>query len=718
MLLAAAELAHRTGDWAFLADYGRRLFSAFGTVAAARYAAYGAFNQQRYAESVESVADLQRQSGTLPEDLMLLRALALERQGNPAAREAYDALIAAHPTAENLHRFAGYDSSVGNFAHVVLLGQRLLATESTAEIDLGFVQLCRLQDPDLARRIWRRANSAGVPADPLVPRAFLLALELGLGSETGPLQEPMNRIALAGQHGVEAVPQDQLAERLREVRERSTNIMTLYQRSDACIHLVTAETNATLITTHVQVPRHNAAAGDDDGWDPVYVRHGSRAAEQAPSENVTLYLDITSLLLAADIGILDELRASFDRISIPDTLVPLLGSYRDRLQPTDEDRLRAMERVIELAETRAIEITDEDVDSVAHAQGGIVCDWGRPQETRPIATPRRLVDALLRSGAIGSAAHAAALVSLGNVQEDLGEDPPDRAPIVCAFNTIEMLEEIGVLDILRSRHRIFAERNYINHARSAVRSAREQRELAQWVAGLIESLREPIAQGGIVIIPRPASSEPVSERPEMLEVMTMFATFTVATVICVDDRFVNAYPRRDDGTPIVALSDVVGWLHNQGRLTDERYFSIVHEMRARALLYIPVTTEEIVFHLGRSTDGSRFTPTRELRTLQRYLAFALLDTKGLNGPNTFEPGHGARQAVFLMSSSSAMRGAIREALANGRGDWATWLRDHLRIDGLPGFGTDGFGPCRPQAAIDVEGASYVADLVTTDLASQ
>jgi tetratricopeptide (TPR) repeat protein len=714
VLLLAAELAHRISDWRFLADHGDELFAEFRTLTTARYSIYGTYNLGRLDETIDRISRFAEVFPELPEDLMRVRARALERVGDPNALIAYQQLMERFPNAENLRGFAHYAASIGNYAQLELIAQRLLTVDGDQETDLVVAQLIRAESRDLSIALWRRSLREGAPPDNLILPAFTLAIELGIGDETGPLQEPMRRLGIAGEHGIRLVEQSDVVDLVRRSREQTENALQQYRSGSIAVHALTAVTNATLLATHVLLPRANAVTPADEGWHPVYVRHGARdLAFELPLDR-GLYLDATSLLVAADIGALTDLRAVWDRLYVSANLLNLLGFYRDRLEPGQPQRLAALRRILELVDDNSLTVTDE---SLLELPAIAVVEWGPSIVNEQQLTPRRLVDAMLQERVITTAQHADAVRALGNIQDIAGGNLRPGEAIGLTFNTVETLQEGGVLEPLIRTRSVIVEQKYLEVVKRELKKADEDHLAAEWTASLIEELRLGREGGNIRVVASSAGPLEVNDSPEMRQLAQIFATMPEPMIVVVDDRFINAFSTTEYGDPMVSLFDLLTALHREHRITDERYFELLHKLRLRGAFFIPICESELTAYVLASFGPEGFVPTPELRTLERYVAFALLDREGFNGPGGQGTPAGRYQAAFVSQSGAALRGTLRALFAEQPAfadAVASWLREHFAVDGLPGYGMDAFGASRPQVAVDTAGANFLGDLFSAE----
>jgi trypsin-like peptidase len=716
-LLVASGIAYRVKDWAFLADHGESLLGSFGTIETARFAIYGSYNAARYYDALERYAQYAADDRAVPADLVRVRALALERLGDPKASEAFETLIDIEPSAKNFALSGASAVRRGDVATAVVLAQRVAdLSDLPAEVSLQFAVWTRLHNRDLSRVLWRRAMEVGIP-DELVPTAFMLARQLDVEAEARTLAESMGRLGSEGRVGITMVSQENIVEVLRHQAERASDVFARYRRGELPIHLVCAGTNLDLVRSHVTIPRANAASGAE-GWNPIFVRHGGRGSTDAAGafENRSPFLDVTSYLLAADLGILEEIQWAFSRLYVAPDLAGVLSAEREHLLSSSPSQIGALTEIIQLVDSNRIKIIDETPAKYATTYGGTVCDWaGSENDGAPSLTPRRLVDVLQLGGAIGAADHKKAVEALGNLQEASGLNPIAGSPLVLKWNVPETLAEGGVLGALARRYALVLERGYISHIRNELARMQADEAIADWVRQALETLRTGITKNTIRRVPEIASqSDDAGEVRLATSLVSGVAQDPMFAV--VDDRFMSGYPYRGDGTPIVTTYELLGHMRRTGVIGDDRYFEILTEMRRRGLMYIPLSTQEILRHVRRSRiENAMLVPTEELRTLERYICSALLDREAMNATSGAAEGPLAGQAPFLMATSTAIRSAISILADEGSVEshgLANWIRNHLIIDGLPGYGMSAYAPgSKSESAIDVEGAGFIADWI-------
>jgi hypothetical protein len=724
-LLVACELARNADDWNFLSENGQALFDAFKNENTARFALYGAYNSQNYTGVLSIFKSLESTRIQISSDLLRINAMALERLGDPASSAAFDSLIALDPTDQNLY-LAGYARlERGDYAGVASLGQRVAGLEGlTPRTAFAFAQWIRPYNSDLAKSLWRRAMALGTPPDELVLLAFHLAHELGLSAETSSLQEPMTRLGLEGKAGITLLSQEDAIKVIQESATRSATLFQQYRRGELPVHMFCAVTNARFDRTHVLQPRMNIAASGTS-CTPIHVRHGGRPIEELSKEVTRPYFDVTSFLLAADLGIIDEVTDGFNGLRISDRLVSKLADLHGDTAVND-DAVAALSRTIRSAETGQIMSLTADTIEAALNEGLVVIDWDMshnvPQYEQAgirYCSPGMLLDSMIVAGSMSSATAERVRTALGNNRTATGTPPMRHDKVLLRYNVASIFAEADAFAELESAFSLYLDADYIKRARIEKQEAEMNNEISRWLGSTIDRLREKLADGSITQVACRTDGDGEQSLDVRLALSMFSPEIDKSSMIVVDDRYFTGNRVRDDGVPIVSLWDALRLLLERDKITIERFDEVVSSMRRRGLMYIPVTPDEIV----RIVDQCRvlddaLIPTDEMRSLARYIALALLDTEPLYARDINAViGPAMSQAPFLIGISLAVRNAMQQVLVDDgalSAAKATWINDNLSVDGLPGFGMSGFfgSGASSESTFDSELAAFLAELIT------
>lgn len=722
VLLIAADIAKNLGDWEFLADVGGPLLEHFRNVSTARLAMYGAFNAQRYGTAIERYAEFRALDIGVPQDLLRLRTLALERMSSNEALPAFKELLKAAPSDANYYA-AGYAHvRRGDLRGAVALAQEYACSdEIKPETALAYASWIRSADPDLARRILRLAMPAVAAKENLVFPAFRLAHQLGISNETQALQEPLQRIGREDAGGIRRVTLEEAVEAVRAAAQHSADVFERYRRGEIPIHSLTSATNTDLYNSHLLQARSNAERSAAQ-WTHVFVRHGGRSAHDDRLDRPHLLLDATSFLLAIELGVLDVL-VKRRKVFVSQSLgALLLWMLDDRVpeNPPDREARRRLISDVESGRVDVVDVSDEKLDAYVLEHDLTLIDWGTKENEELHAasgarwcTPMRLVEELQRRGSLGAAGRDVALIAFGNVRETGGNGPATNEGLVMRWNTAEMLYQADLPKSLRGR-RLTVQQRYLDFVRAKLAEEDRREEAAGWLRSAMDRLSALIVSGEIITVPDPAGDE---GNLKSLELRVAFAAFSSTlpddTVIVMDDRFFTGYLARDDGTPVASLWDVVQAVQtcDDERTSDEVMLQLSLAMRRRGFMYIPLLDAEIMSVLRRTPvlEGE-LTSSEEMRVLERYIASALLDTEALYARDHSVTGPRMSQILFLFELSQAVRSAIEQLFATGDADdelRASWVRDHLSPEALPGYGIAGFAPRDPQGAVDLEVAGYL-----------
>jgi hypothetical protein len=141
-----------------------------------------------------------------------------------------------------------------------------------------------------------------------------------------------------------------------------------------------------------------------------------------------------------------------------------------------------------------------------------------------------------------------------------------------------------------------------------------------------------------------------------------------ADAIVVDDRFINKHPSMLMGrqiTKILTTLDILDHLRSIGALTDEQLFAHRTALRQWGYQLVPVTDEELNYHLGNAQiSNGEIVETAELKAIRQSLLRAKM------GKIVQLPG----EASFLHNSLGAYIRAMK-------GKWITGTREQAKAQG-------------------------------------
>lgn len=348
-LYEACQAAARQGDWAFAAARARELVEAVATPAALRLAVIACHNAGDFAQARGLLEDFQGLLAGLPPDpdLRKVRVECLRALGIvPKALGEAQALAEEEPTADNLIRLAGLQLGAADVRGLAATVRRLKNLPELAPRQaLAAAEWVAPYDRGLAAALVKRACGGDLD-DGAVPKAFLLAQELGLEQEARGLWPRFEQLAREGKHGVwvgEGV--EQLLSLLEESRSHWEHVEGVYRRGEAPLHVI-ADRHGLPLARWYPDPLKALEAGPDRTRQPLFAFHGSRARAQAGRAGrfQRLRTDLTALLLAERLGVLEAVESAFE-LEVSERHVLALGQMLSRggLAPEEAELVRTLQ---------------------------------------------------------------------------------------------------------------------------------------------------------------------------------------------------------------------------------------------------------------------------------------------------------------------------------------------------------------------------------------
>jgi hypothetical protein len=679
-LFELCQLRASRGHWPFVADRADALIDTVATPDAVRIAAISTANAGFPARCLEL---LERgrplfPGGALPNEMLLLRVQCRRRVGkwSQALADAEE-LVAREATPTNIIALMDVQLQKADLKGLAVTARRMLSREDfTARDVLRAAKLVLLEDAELAVKLWRQARDGGAQDPALVGEAMGLGYTLGLDKEVVPLQERMQELASRGEGNVRSLRLSQMVEQ-RERRVRRLNeIFADYTRGKIMLHLFAKEARAPLAEWLHGFPEQNRAGVDLRRRPSVYARHGGNSMKRrvlAAGGTVRMHMDVTALLLAAELGILDTVEEAFRPIRISESMTLALLQQLNILAPAQPSQLAVNRSIIEKVESNKLQIIPEGAETTegaddeltqtlgefwtavayqAMAESGYVVDhlplrspldYERVVDLPPALQPhvinsRSVADALRSHGPLSDAKHAEALEELGGEARPVLDTPlpPPKARLYLMGASASILAGAGLLDFVCDHFQVFVTSSAVQLARGGVQEHEHRTAVIGWLQRLLERVRDGIDNQVYEIIPVTQGREPsrlerrLAEDYDLLTLSDMFNFDTEAgDVIWVDDRYVNGYGQRE-GAPIVAVTDVLKRLLADDRISAADYYGRLLMLRRSNVRYLPLDADEILFHLRQAqvTDGVAV-ETDELAALRRYVAACLTDGENL-----------------------------------------------------------------------------------------
>ncbi len=698
-------------DWEFVASQSHALVQAVRSPRAIRLAANALWRRKSVDACLKLLNQCERHfSGkVLPGDLTRLRVECRITKGAlpQAVAEAKD-LLRRDGRVENVLTLMQAQLRHADLKELAITARTLIDSNDVApQALLRAATWVQFEDVELAKRLWRRAAQEA-ETDPVQLSGLIEAgYSLGLDRETAPLFAQARKFSKEGKGSFKLVALDDFLKRHRERVQHLNDLQKDYDQGVFPLHVMCDPLNRTVVDLLHGVLEHQRKEFNPLHQSNVFIRHGGRPLFEdliETSAEWRLHLDVSALIVAEDLGVLDAVERVFQPIRISPRLLSALVIQQRVLQHQQPSQIRLARDVLAFVDDGRIQPLGQllekqtegpdELDALRHSKGGQwVAVLREAQLTgvfvidhlpliSPAAPDQHLIvpapfvsrvigcHTILRNlqefGWISIEQSEAARESLGKSHEASGPTVtlPEGSKLFFHGNVIESLAEAGLLAIVSKHYEVLADATYLQYARQMVRTAQYLDESQLWLRRLTERVRNGINSGVYRCVEVPddrLAEEPESGRFEDAATVTdlLIENSEKGSILWIDDRHINSYSR-SGSAPIVGVNEVLAALRTRGELADQDYFSRLHNLRRGNAKYIPVSAEEILWHLERAPIVDKeIQETPELMTLRRYIAACLSDTDCMQIPPRPEgSANPSGEIAFVLETKRAIEEAI------------------------------------------------------------
>lgn len=704
------QLFHSQKKWNEVLNFGLSLLNKIPTGESLRIVC-DAFYQSRQPEKCLELIDKHRRffpNGELPNDLSRLEAHCWLSAGRPAkaseiARKVFD----REKSANNLLTLVETHRHAGDWFTIKEAVEKMPSLdELTPMQQLQISRMIAPIDQPLAVEMWRQVKKRAEEAREIVDAAFFFGNRLGLDDETGDLMRLMMDDAKRGEKNRRLLNIAEWREMMRERNEHLQEVEHLYLEGKIPIHLHCKESNQALTMPYHLLPNLNRENDNFRRKFKILIRRGNRVVENGEflkaKPKWRFHLDISTLLLTHHLDLLGTLE-KFAPIYVTTEIIPLLQSEIKQLEEQSQpDYIEAAkfvlltlasEKIKKLQVTKSSSAAEEkkyqsfinrigerDVRLILQAEEekALVIDYlplRNPQNGKKVQTPPELqqtvrgwqaaVSGLLSEGLLTAQLTEKCRIEIKkkNGDEFLDTDPlPIGSKLYLTGLIARHLAKIGVFNEVCQNYQVFLDEwneQVLNNERQ--RYEREQ-ELIVWLRNLQEHLRK----GFELDVYRGISDERLKDEPEarnrkfedyrmrsILELLLLDGTQDDA--VAADDRWLSGYLTLNHQTPILTIYEILLTLKAHGHLSDDEYYEKLQQLRTENFRYLPITKDEILYHLKRAGETHK---SPELSTLRKYLADCLLDDKWLEKPAVPANGGNYAEIEFVFACQRATVEAI------------------------------------------------------------
>jgi hypothetical protein len=715
-LFELCRLSARTGEWIFAADHADQLIKLVGTSDAVEFAAEAAWKSERYDQCLRILSENQVlfPNRILPAHLWRLRVMCHVNKGSlsSAIAEA-ESLIRQDPSTENIITLIDVQISKGDLKGAAMTARMLRDRTDMPPLSLiRAAGLIHTEDAELAKHFWLRAKNASLNDPDLLAAALNVGFALDLQSELGPLILRMQEFASKEQGSFRAFDMPQVLEMMKERAEQFAEVYGLYARAEIPSHMLSWNTKELLADYLHATPDQNRQDFDPLAQFRVFTRFGGRPVQNVLSESDRpwqLYLDISAVLMAADVGILERVEQAFKPLKISTSLQLALVEQYEELNRPASSRVSDARLILQLKEKEAFRVISDRsevcvksgswqeemgerwlrLQQTAQQESGFVVEVlplrsndaqyklvTLPSEIEPqVVNCRAVLDALRNNTLISKSIYERAVNKLQSEGNDLGRALPSiGSTLVLTPGTLALLADAQVLEAICRSFSVFVDPIAVDIAKNEVLASERRIQLGAWIKQLIEHVRTGLETGtyDLIEITDEVRAKAKEERSQVnkknrhdliLASLTDLFLFVPKEndALWIDDRFTSKYLHRE-GMPIIGINEVLVGLRSRRLLSDDEYFEALLKLRAGNVRYVPIEVDEILYHISRAdcVNGG-LVETKELTTLRRYLAACLLDNEALQRPLTRAASDGwIGELTFVLNAQRVVSDAIFE----------------------------------------------------------
>jgi hypothetical protein len=721
------------GKWDFVAERAETLIEMSQTAAALRLAAVALWKVKKPGKCLNMLDRGARffRDNVLPGDLARLKIdCQIDRGDLPQAVAEGKELLKREQTTANVLALMEAQLRQADLKELAVTARNLLRPNltTTEGVDpqnlIRAADLVSFGDKELARDLWRAAARSLDNRPELLAELITTGYALGLDQEIRPYFAQMAAHSQKGDGPLRAVSLKELMAHHQKQVKKVKEAQRDYDSGARPLHMLAPEVNLTAVEVLHGLPdRHRKEFGPLRQL-RVYVRHGGRPLFSGvieSSENWRLHLDISALILAEDLGILDDVEAAFKPIFIAAGTTEALVAQRRNLrhhQPSQVEECEAVLRLLVENKLRRLQVgMDKEVSKrgalaglakrkggdwtaaliQAHSEQGFLVDHfpltGNDLSGKKVVVPepyqtlvigcRVVLDNLKAHGWITEEEYRQAQDALGAENRPLAGAPslPAGSKLYLMGGTTGLLANAGVLNIACRNYRIFVEGSYIDRARNIVEATEHAGQLDEWLENLSRRINNGLASGAYQYAQLPDERPAAKEATPDMDVLynLMLSANRPGDVLWIDDRWCNSY-LRIDSSQIIGVNEVLEALRQRGFIGEQGYYEKLLRLRAGNLRYVPVSADEILYHLNNaSVEGGALVETAELRILRKYVAGCLLDVAALQiPPLPPDSPNRAGEMAFVFNTKGAVESAIAGVWKNGapsvketeaRADW-------------------------------------------------
>ena len=379
-------------------------------------------------------------------------------------------------------------------------------------------------------------------------------------------------------------------------------------------------------------------------------------------KNWEIGLDVTSIMVLAHLDLLKTAVDAFHHVKLAPDIMEYLLRERDAVRFHQPSLIKAAKEVRGLnnrGHLRAVDdlaappqaITEEVGHELAalfetarHDKGKVICVLPLHKVSSLMeqqADTREYDDSILsimdfctllqNEGKINTSDYQRAKLFLNSQGQTEHSNPPSsilNEAIYIDHLTLIYLQNAKILQPIASAGLdIRIHPNVVREMDALMEAGNIGDELATKIEGIRNTLRDALESGAASFLPRAVDQNMrVQEHEIPIRAMeSLLAGHSACDALCIDDRYINAYPVVDASTerpaPILCMLDVLRYLFSQGCISVDKHWELRHKLRSSGFAFIPLESDELVHWLmAVKVENGQLTESAELRIIRQTIA--------------------------------------------------------------------------------------------------
>ena len=516
---------------------------------------------------------------------------------------------------------------------------------------------------DLALNFAKEATKKAPENPHILAASHFLCFQLGIETEANPdwLQRA-TELSSPEEGPIQLVGLEDLISRLSPKRQgRARELERKWRAGEMPISMAADVFNISLPRLLLQSPQENAIEKDARRWEILPIVYGEREPIEL-HENWTIGLDLSSILVLAYLGLLEQSIQSFRHVKLAHNIMTHLLREQQEVRFHQPSRVREAQQVLALENQERLALIAVPhappkaiVEEVGSALAALLQEAKQENSTVVCATPIYKAGSLMdqeadmgelhnlilpiadfcsllhQEGKISTTEYKRGKLFLGSQGQTETADTLDprclNAPVYIDGLAFSYLLGANLLEPIAAAIELRIHPDVAREQRQLVTAGETGDDMADRIDEIRRTLRDLLASGKVSLLPQaPIDREEHRNRMIRLEVTESLLTVSgTHNAFCIDDRFINRHrvmPRENEkDQPIVCVLDVLRHLLARQIIDAETYWTARHRLRRGGFAFIPLESDELIHWLKAAHfKEGQLVESMELRVIRQAAA--------------------------------------------------------------------------------------------------